>query len=491
MSSTANFLAFDLGAESGRAVVGRFDGQRLRLEEVHRFSNGPVRIRQSLHWNVLHLFSEIKTGLAKAIRDEENLASVGLDTWGVDFALLDRAGQLIENPYNYRDSRTDGMLAKAFELAPREQIFAQTGIQFLQLNSLYQLLAMVQANSPALDIAHTFLTIPDLFNYWLTGQKVCEFTNATTTQCYNPRAKTWARPLLKQLGIPANIFPEIIQPGTTLGSLTAAVVEEVGAANVSVIAPACHDTGSAVAAVPAQGHNFAWISSGTWSIMGVDVPEAVINEQALAANLTNEGGVANTFRLSKNVMGLWLVQECRRAWTQQDKAYSYDELTHLAGQAAPLQAIVDPDDGDFLKPGDMPARIQAACQRSGQPAPNTEGAVIRCALESLALKYRWVLEQLEKLLGRRLDIIHIVGGGAQNQLLNQLTADATGRQVITGPIEATSIGNILMQAISLGYVESLGEGQELVKRSFEVMTYEPKSGAAWDDAYHRFLTLLE
>ena len=491
MNSTANFLAFDLGAESGRAVAGRFDGRRLRLEEIHRFPNGPVRVRQSLHWNVLYLFSEIKTGLAKAIRDEGELASLGLDSWGVDFALLDRAGQLIENPYNYRDSRTDGMLEKAFEMVPREQIFEQTGIQFLQLNSLYQLLAMVQADSPALEIARTFLTIPDLFNYWLTGQKVCEFTNATTTQCYNPRDRTWARPLLKQLGIPDTIFPEIIQPGTTLGPLIAPVVEEVGAANLSVIAPACHDTGSAVAAVPAQGHNFAWISSGTWSIIGVDVPEAVINEQALAANLTNEGGVANTFRLSKNVMGLWLVQECRRAWTNQDKAFSYDELTQLAGQAAPLQAIIDPDNNDFLKPGNMPARIQAACRQSGQPPPDSEGAIIRCVLESLALKYRWVLEQLEKILERRLDTIHIVGGGTQNHLLNQFTADATGRQVIIGPVEATSIGNILLQAVSLGYVGSLSEGRELVKRSFAVNTYEPKISPAWDEAYSRFLTLLE
>lgn len=490
MPDTANFLAFDLGAESGRAVVGRFDGEQLSLEEIHRFPNGPVRIHNSLYWDVLALFTEIKNGLSKAAHDGVELASVGLDTWGVDFALLDRAGRLIENPYHHRDSRTDRMMNSAFKLMPREEIFEQTGIQFLQFNSLYQLLAMIEAKSPTLEIAHTFLTIPDLFNYWLTGQKVSEFTNATTTQCYNPRQKNWANALLQKLSIPTHIFPQIVPPGTMLGPITAAVAKEVGIENLPVVAPACHDTGSAVAAIPATGADFAWLSSGTWSIMGVEVPGAIINEQTLAANLTNEGGVSNTFRLSKNVMGLWLVQECRRTWATQGRSYAYNELTQMAAQSPPLQALVDPDYREFLKPGDMPARIHAYCRQTAQPLPESEGAVIRCVLESLALKYRWVLERLEALLGRRLDPIHIVGGGTRNQLLNQFTADATGRQVITGPVEATAAGNIMIQAISLDYIGSVSQGREVVRRSFEVDTYQPSGGAAWDEAYHRLLNLM-
>ncbi|MCI0397741.1 MAG: rhamnulokinase [Chloroflexi bacterium] len=488
MSQTANFLAFDLGAESGRAVLGRFDGERLSVQETHRFANGPVRLPDGLHWDVLHLFTEIKRGLAlTAHQHERDLAALGVDTWGVDFALLDRDGRLIGDPYHYRDSRTDGMMARAFQAVPREEIFAQTGIQFMQINTLYQLLAMVAQGDPALAIARTFLTIPDLFNYWLTGQKVCEFTNSTTTQCVNPHQKNWARPLLKQLGIPGHLFPEIVPPGTIIGPLTPAVAGEVGSAALPVIAPACHDTGSAVAAVPAEGTDFAWISSGTWSIMGVELPEAVVNDQALAANLTNEGGVAGTFRLSKNVMGLWLVQECRRAWASEDKHYSYDDLAHLAAQARPFPAVIDPDDEEFLKPGEMPARIRAYCRRTGQPLPEDDGALVRCVLESLALKYRWVLEQLEVVTGRRLEPIHVLGGGGQNRLLNQLTADATNRQVITGPVEATATGNILAQAITLGHLASLREGRELVRRSFDVTTYEPAGRPEWEEAYQRLL----
>jgi len=492
MSNQLEFLALDLGAESGRAVLGQFDGERLRLSEAHRFPNGPVRLPDGLHWDVLRLWTEIKRGLALAIQKHgADLAGVGLDTWGVDFGLLDRDGALVSNPYHYRDSRTDGMLDEAFRRVPRAEIFEQTGIQFMQLNSLYQLLAMVVGRSPALDIAETFLTMPDLFNYWLTGRKVCEFSIATTTQCYDPRQGDWAIPLLEQLGIPAHIFPEIVPPGTVLGQLLPAVAEEVGVSGLPVIAPACHDTGCAVAAVPAEDPGFAWISSGTWSIMGAELPEPVINEQSLAFNFTNEGGVCGTFRFSRNIMGLWLVQECRRTWARQGEELSYDELTQMASQAAPLRSVVDPDYSEFLKPGDMPARIRAFCHKTNQPVPQSKGAIIRCALEGIALKYRWVLERVEEMLERRLKPVHIVGGGIQNRLLSQFTADAIGRPVITGPIEATATGNIIVQAMGLGHIASLEEGRRVVRNSFDVVSYEPAGGSEWDEAYTRLLALME
>jgi len=438
---------------------------------------------------------EIGRGLALAAQEHgENLVSVGVDTWAVDFGLLDRSGALISNPYHYRDSRTDGMLDEAFRRVPRAEIFEQTGIQFLQLNSLYQLLSMAVDRSPALDIAAAFLTIPDLFNYWFTGQKACEFTNATTTQCYNPRRGDWAKDMLEKLGIPPHIFPEVVPSGTNLGGLLPHVAEGVGLqpqGRLAVIAPACHDTGSAVAAVPAKGSDYAWISSGTWSVLGAELPEPVINEQSLAYNFTNEGGVCGTFRFSRNVMGLWLVQECRCTWARQGKELSYAELTHMAAQAEPFQAVIDPDYGEFFKPGDMPARIRAYCQTTGQPVPESKGAVIRCALESIALKYRWVLERLEEMLGRRLEPLHIVGGGTQNELLSQFTANATGRRVITGPIEATATGNILMQMMALGHIASLEEGRHLVRNSFEMLTFEPGSQSEWNEAYARLLQVMK
>lgn len=494
MTATQNFLAFDFGAESGRALLGAFDGDRLTLADVHRFPNTPIRLPTGLHWNVLQLWQEIKQGIALAGKSLGGTpTSVGLDTWGVDFGLLDRSGVLVGLPYHYRDSRNDGMIEAACQVVPRAEIFGQTGIQFMQLNSLYQLLAMVRQDAPALDIAHTFLTIPDLFNYWLTGRKVCEFTNATTTQCYNPLEGAWAKIVVEQFGIPTHIFPEIVEPGTVLGDLSPAVGADIGLNRaLPVVAPACHDTGSAVAAVPAVNPNFAWISSGTWSIVGAEVPNAVVNEQTLAYNLTNEGGVNHTYRLCKNVAGLWLVQECRRTWVQQGEEYSYAQLTEMAAQAAPFQAVIDPDHATFLKPSepgnDMPSRIQTRCQATGQPVPTSKGAIIRCALESLALKYRWVLEKLETILGHPLEPVHIVGGGTQNRLLCQLTADATRRQVVAGPVEATAIGNLIVQAIALGHLGSLAQGRELIRRSFEVITYEPAlDRSQWDEAYERLL----
>lgn len=492
MSLTKNYIAVDMGAESGRAILGKFDGKCLEISELHRFANTPVRLPDGLHWNTLSLWSEIKRSLAIAVQQGIEPSGFGLDTWGVDFGLLDRHGSLLSNPTHYRDSRTDGMVEEAFKIVPRAEIFNQTGIQFLQLNTLYQLLAMVRADSPVLSIAQTFLTMPDLFNYWLTGEKVCEYSIATTTQCFDTRRNVWANPLMERLGIPTHIFPQVVQPGTVLGPLAADIADEIGIQGLQVIAPACHDTGSAVAAVPASESGFAWISSGTWSIMGVETNAPVINENTLKFNMTNEGGINGTIRLSRNIMGLWLVQECRRTWEAEDgQPVSYDEITRLAAEAAPLRSIMDVDDSDFLKPGKMPSRIQAYCKRTNQPVPETRGAINRCALESIALKYRWVLERLETLVGHPIDKIHIVGGGTKNKLLSQLTADATNRPVITGPIEATAIGNILSQMIGLNVLPSLADAREVVRRSYEVLTFEPKNTAGWDEAYNRLQSLIE
>ena len=492
--SPTQLLALDIGAESGRAMLGRFDGERLQLIETHRFPNGPVRLPDGLHWDVLNLWLEIERGIARTIQDYgQDLQSMGIDTWAVDFGLLDRSGALLSNPFHYRDGRTDGMTEKAFQLVPREEIFEQTGIQILQLNSLYQLLSMVVSGSPILEIAHTFLTIPDLLNYWLTGQQTCEFTNATTTQCYSPHLDDWALDLLECMGIPTYIFPPIAPPGSDLGQLLPHVADALGLEpkkGPRVIASACHDTGSAVAAVPATAPGFAWISSGTWSVVGAEVPDPVINERSLAYNFTNEGGVSNTFRFSRNVMGLWLVQECRRTWAQQGQEYSYDALTEMASDAEPFQAIIDPDHEGFFKPGDMPARIRSYCRLTDQPEPHSEGAIVRCALESIALKYRWVLERLEEMLERRLEPLHIVGGGTQNRLLSQFTADAVNRQVITGPIEATATGNILMQMLALGHLGSIDEGRRLVRRSFDLSVFEPGRRVGWDEAYARLLQVM-
>jgi len=481
----SHHLALDLGAESGRAILGKLENDLLELREIHRFANMPVQLPSGLHWDVLYLWREIQTGIALAAAYSP-LNSLGLDTWGVDFALLDRRGELLANPHHYRDPRTNGMMEEAFRRVPREQIFAQTGAQFLQINTLYQLLALARQKSPLLDTAQTFLTIPDLFNYWLSGEICAEFTNATTTQCLNPIHREWAFSLLEALDIPTRLLPRICQPGTILGTLRPAVSATTQAGSVPVIAPACHDTGSAVVAIPAESADFAWISSGTWSIMGVEITNPCLDERALLCNFTNEGGVENTWRLSKNIMGLWLVQECKRVWD-----ISYDEITHLAAQAQPFLAVIDPDAPIFFSPGDMPHKISAFCAESGQPAPQTRGEIVRVVLESLALKYRYTLEQLRTLTGKPLETIHIIGGGTKNRLLNQLTANCTGCTVITGPVEATAAGNLLMQAIAQGHLDSLAQARSIVRRSFKLETYQPAGRDGWDAAYEKLLSLLK
>ena len=486
----AKFLAFDLGAESGRAVVGHLGDKGLRLEEIHRFPNDPVRVLDSLHWDVLRLWAEIKQGLGLAINAHgRHLLSVGLDTWGVDFGLLAADDTLLGNPYHYRDGRTDGMMERAFRIVPRAEIYERTGIQFMQINSVYQLLAMAQADSPLLEAAHLFLNMPDLLSFWLCGRKASEFTIASTSQCYDPRAGDWARRMLERLGIASRIFGEIVAPGTVLGALRKPVCEETGSPAIPVVASASHDTASAVAAVPTATADYIYLSSGTWSLMGVENRGPVITEQSLAYDFTNEGGVNGTFRLLKNIMGLWLVQECRREWARAGTSYSYDELTQMASGAPAFGALVAVNDERFLPPGDMASRIQTFCRATGQVVPATRGEVIRCILESLALEYRWVAERLDELMARPLPTIHIIGGGSRNRLLNQFAANATGRTVVAGPVEATAIGNVLIQAIALGHLADLSEARALVRRSFEVETYEPRDLAAWDEAYEQYLTL--
>ncbi|WP_420644979.1 rhamnulokinase [Candidatus Leptofilum sp.] len=471
-------LAVDLGAESGRVTAVHFDDNTLRVEELHRFPNETVTVNGTLHWDFLRLWGEIQAGIAKGKVLQP--ASIGVDTWGVDFGLLDKQDNLIGSPVHYRDSRTTGMMERALAVVPQAEIFAQTGIQFMPINTLYQMLSLVENQSPQLQIASTFLTAPDLLNFWLTGAKVCEFSNATTTQMVDAGNGRWATNLLTKLDIPTHIFPEIVQPGTNLGLYE----------GIPIIAPACHDTGSAVAAVPALSDDFAYISSGTWSLVGLEVDEPILTSAALVANVTNEGGVYGTYRLLKNVMGLWILQQCRATWAAAGEAYSYAELVALAEEAEPLVSIFNPNDPAFFTPGDHPQHIREMCQQTGQPAPQTPGEMTRCVLESLALAYREVLAQVTDVADRTVSTIHIVGGGSQNDLLNQMTADAIGLPVVAGPVEATVIGNALVQLITLGEMADWQQARQVVAGMGELKRYEPARTAVWDDAYGRYQQLI-
>ncbi len=470
-----HYLAFDLGAESGRVMLGALEGGRLTLEELHRFANTPVRVFQSLYWDTLRLWHDIQHGAEVALRERKlKLEGMGVDTWGVDFALIGADGMLVDNPRHYRDPRTNGMMEKLFERVPRDEVFRQTGVQFMQLNSLYQWYAMKLAVSPALETARTLLFMPDLFNYWLTGAAKAEVTIASTSQFYDPRERRWATELVEALGLAKGILPETVEPGTRLGEYHGAPVYAV----------AGHDTASAVAAVPAQGGDWCYISSGTWSLMGVEVDRPVINAKSLELNFTNELGVGGKVRLLKNIAGLWLLQECRRAWAAEGAVYSYEQLAQMAAEAKPFRAIINPD--AFLEPGEMPAKIAAHCRATGQQPPETHAEFARTILESLGLRYRQVLESLEALLGRRIEVVHIVGGGSRNQVLNQFVADSTGRKVIAGPTEATAIGNILVQAMAAGAIKSLAEAREVVRNSFPLETIEPRAESDWSEAYARY-----
>lgn len=493
--SEQTFLAVDLGAESGRVIAGLFDGKKIRLEELHRFGNGPVHVADTMRWDVLRLWSEIQAGLAKAgSRCGSSILSVGVDTWGVDYVLLSKSGEMLGQPYHYRDARTRGMMESTFARVPKPEIFAQTGLQFMEINTLYQLVAMQQTNEPLLRLADKFLMMPDLFHWLLSGSRVVEFTNATTSQCFHPTQRTWSVDLLRKLEIPVTMFPDVVEPGTKLGKLRDDVARRVGLPRLDVVTPATHDTAAAVAAVPTEltgTAKWAYISSGTWSLMGLELPNAVLTPKALAANVTNEGGIDGTYRLLKNIMGLWLVQECRKSFERNGTAYDYATLSQIAHDAPPFRAFVDPDAREFLAPDDMPSAIRDWCRKTNQEVPNTEGGLVRCALESLALKYRRVLGQLEELSGEKTEVIHIVGGGTQNELLNQFTANATGRPVITGPVEATALGNVLVQARTAGEIGSLKEIRDVVRASCTMKRYEPQQSAAWSEAYGRFSELLE
>ncbi len=485
MTAAKKLLAIDLGAESGRAILGLFDGERIRLEVVHRFPNGPVRTLDTLHWDVLRLHGDVLTGLRKCAAEHGGVDSVGVDTWGVDFALLGRDGTLLGNPRHYRDPHTEGVMEAAFARMPRAELYRKTGLQFMRFNSLFQLLALQRDRSPLLDAAETLLFMPDLFHYFLTGMKVNEYTDASTSQLLDPAERNWAFDVFRTFGLPVKLAGTLVPPGTVLGPLRTGVATETGLGAVPVVVPATHDTAAAVAAVPAGAGTWAYISSGTWSLVGVEIASPLLGDDALAANFTNEGGVAGTVRFLKNVMGLWLVQECRRAWEREGKSYDYGELTRLADAAPPFVSIVDPDDAGFLFPPNMPAALAEYCRNHGEPAPADAGAAVRCCLESLALKYRWVLEKTEALTGKRADVIHVVGGGCQNTLLCQFTADACGRPVVAGPVEATAAGNVLTQALGQGLLKSLAEAREVVRRSFDVVTYEPRNPEAWQAPFER------
>lgn len=489
----SKYISVDLGAESGRVIVATIGDGRLELDEVHRFANGAVQVGDNLHWDVLHLWHQIKLGLRKAATEHgRDIRSLAVDTWGIDYALLDRQGKLVGNPHSYRDPRTTGVMEAALEKLGRWEIYRQSGgIQFMSINTLYQLYSMVLGGDPALELAGTFLMIPDLFNYWLTGERACEFTDVTSTQFYDRRQGGWAKSMLQQLGIPTHIFPDVILPGARLGALLPAVADETGLGRLPVVAVAGHDTASAVVAVPVAEDRgkWAWLSSGTWSLLGGISAEPIVTEQALEYNFSNYGGPGGMYLPWKNIMGLWLVQECRRSWEKAGQSFTYDELTDLALRAEPFFAVLDPDDPTFLAPKDMPAAVIGYCQRTGQRVPDSHGQFVRIIFESLVLRYRWTLERLERLQNHRMDALHVVGGGSRNALLCQLTANALGLPVIAGPVEATAIGNAVLQAVSMGDLGSLEEARSLVAAACDVAVYEPGDSSGWDEAYERFAAL--
>jgi len=496
MSAEASFVALDLGADSGRAISGAFDGERLAITEAHRFRNRPVRVRDSLHWDLLGLYAGIEDGLAAHVAQHgPDVRAIGLDTWGVDFALLAADDTLAGLPYHYRDRRTEGIMEAALERVSREELFGWTGVQFLSINTLYQLLALRRANAASLRSATSLLLMPDLFNFWLSGVKVSEWTIASTTQMCDVRERAWSRQLLEALDLPSDILQPIVAPGAVLGPLLPSVAARVGVTRagepVQVVAPACHDTGSAVVAVPATTPRFAYISSGTWSLVGAETRAPVLGPAALRHNFTNEGGVEGTYRLLKNISGLWLLQECRRSWLRAGKVWTYDELIERARSAPPFGPLVDPNCAVFIAPDDMPSAIRERCRETSQAIPTDEGQMVRCTLESLALAYRTTLDELAEVLGAPADVIHVVGGGSQNELLCQFTADACGIQVVAGPVEATAIGNLLVQMSSMGLLGSLAEMREVVRRSVTVRRYAPQEQAAWDEAYGRFKQIVD
>lgn len=488
---SAKFLAFDLGAESGRAVLGILQDDRIELHELTRFLNQPREIKGHWHWNTKQFFAAMTDALAKAVKDHPDLASVSCDSWGVDFVTLGAGDKLLGEPYCYRDSRTDGIFEQAFARIPREEIYAETGLQFMTLNTLYQFLAITLGHGPQWKKVKTCLIMADYFNYLFSGKKVCEISQASTTQIYNPRKKEWSRKLLKAMGVPVSVMPKIVPSGTRLGKLKPSLAKRCGAsANIQVIAACSHDTGCAVAAVPAEKGKWAYLSCGTWSLLGVERPKPLITEASCAHGFTNEIGLGETIRFLKNIVGLWILQECRRHWEKEGETYDYARLTQMAQEARGGVAVINPEDERFNKAGDMPNKIIGFCQETGQTPPQTKGELVRCILESLALEYRKVVEMMESVLGYRIETLHLVGGGSRNQLLCQFTADALARPVIAGPVEATALGNCLIQAKALGFIKNHAHLRQVVRNSVPLQHYRPENPRLWNDHYARFKKLV-
>ena len=485
------FLAFDLGASSGRAMLGTLADDKLELTEIHRFTNQMQLINGHYFWNIFSLFNELKTGLKKCIKVFGiQPESIGIDTWGVDFVHLNKEGHILSLPFAYRDSRTDSSMDELFQLIPQQEVYAQTGIQFMQFNSLFQLFSMVRDHSSLLEITDSILFMPDALNYLFSGVKKSEFSIASTSQMMIPGTCHWNLELIDKAGIPANILPEIILPGTILGNIQAEVSREIGSLPVPVIVVAAHDTGSAVVSVPNTGKDFVYLSSGTWSIMGIESEHPIISEKTLQYNFTNEGGVDGTTRFLKNIMGMWLIQEVQRNWEEQGTKYTWTEMVELAQKSDPFKFLINPDDSMFLNPRSMTQSVRDFCYQTAQGTPQSHGETIRCIYDSLALKYRFTLEQIRQVSDQKIEVIHIIGGGANNHFLNQLTADATVLPIVAGPSEATAIGNIMIQAKALGVVDSLNEIRRIVANSFDLVKFSPSAELDWDEAYERFLGIM-
>jgi rhamnulokinase len=492
-----SFCAVDLGAESGRVIVGNFDGQKISLDVAHRFPNTPAFVPNgcggTLHWDILRLWNDIQDGLRIAGRSSSNIAGIGVDTWGVDFGLLDEKDSLIGNPVHYRDERHAGYIDKAAETVSKAEIYSRTGLQFLPFNTLYQLLALKDKDPRQLEIAKTLLFTPDLLNFFLSGEKKNEYSIASTSQMLNAAGRCYDEDLLRAFDLPTSILCEIASPGSKIGDLRPEIAKRLGlSSTIPILAPASHDTGSAIAAAPLEsGVKSAYLSSGTWSLMGLELNEPLISERTRELGFTNEGGFGGTIRFLKNIAGLWLVQECRRAYLREGKEFSYAQLTQSASESPDDGAFVEPDDTRFAAPLDMRVAIADYCRETNQRVPQSEGDFVRCCLDSLALKYRWTFEKLEELSGNSLDVLHIVGGGTQNEFLSQITADCLQKPVITGPVEATAAGNCLIQATALGHIKDLAEIREVVKASFDTKLFEPNptKKALWDEKFERFLNL--
>ena len=487
--SEHRYIACDLGADSGRVILGTLKAGKITLEEVHRFPTGASKLNGSLRWNILRIFEELKAGLRKVAEKKVAAESLSVDSWGVDYVLFNQRQPMLSLPYQYRDSRTDAPYASVRKSIGDEKIFAETGIQFMPFNTVYQLVADVEQNADLLAIADQFLNIADYLNYLFSGAACAEESLASTTQIYNPKSRQWSQVLISALGLPARLFPQIVPSGTHLGTLLPGIQEETGLPEIPVCATCSHDTGAAVAAVPAQGEGWAYLSSGTWSLIGVELPAPLISEEVRRHNFTNEAGYGGTTRFLKNIVGLWLLQESRRDWIRQGITLSFDDLDRQAEASEPFRSLINPNDERFMRPDNMPARIADYCRETGQPVPETPGQVTRCIYESLALSYRQMLTQIEQLTGQSITRLHIVGGGSKSTLLNQYAANGTGRTVFAGPVEATACGNILIQSLALGHIDSLESLRAIVRESVEIHQYQPQDSDQWAKAFERFSLL--